>query len=207
MKTLHKHSNRPKQTLLKGFAMTIMKSALSSLVVTIFAIGAVHADSTVTQAASMTAAPAIAPVQHEKKPDLVNMVQQHLGHVKAELKLAPQQESAWQAYATRVNAQAKKMASSRAEMQHASHDQTMATPERLESIASHMRERAQDMSALADATKTLFVQLTPAQRVEFDKISENEVKIFHEKMRHMMMAKTPMSTPTASSTSGATAAQ
>jgi len=87
-------------------------------------------------------------------------VDARLAYLKDSLKITPEQESAWDAYATQVKAQAATMA--------AFHAQGPATgetaAERIEQHASRMKLRAEQAQAMSASVKELFAVLTPEQQ-------------------------------------------
>lgn len=87
-------------------------------------------------------------------------VDARLAYLKDALKITPDQESAWDAYATQVKAQAATMAAFHAQGPNAG--QTAA--ERIEQHASRMKLRAEQAQAMSAAVKELFAVLTPEQQ-------------------------------------------
>lgn len=108
-------------------------------------------------------------MQGHMKMDPVARAQKHLSELQAKLKLADDQQPAWQAFSDQVNAQAKDMASKQDKMKGAMADMTMPTPERMAMMADMMKDRAQAMATMADAVKTFYASLTPEQKTTFDK--------------------------------------
>ncbi len=91
-------------------------------------------------------------------------VDARLNDVKSQLKLAPEQEGAWQAYADKVKEQAQRMQTLRETRPGA----TMNGPDRQAFRASMMRQRADEMDAIAQASRGLYATLTPEQKAAFD---------------------------------------
>jgi hypothetical protein len=83
-----------------------------------------------------------------------------LAYLKNELKITAEQESAWDAYATQVKAQAATMAAFHA--QGPSTAQSAA--ERIEQHAARMKLRAEQAQKLSAAVKDLYAVLTPEQQ-------------------------------------------
>jgi len=90
----------------------------------------------------------------------VERVDARLAYVKNELKITAEQESAWDAYATQVKAQAATMAAFHA--QGPSTAQSAA--ERIEQHAARMKLRAEQAQATSKAVKELYAVLTPEQQ-------------------------------------------
>jgi hypothetical protein len=83
-----------------------------------------------------------------------------LAYLKDELKVTAEQQSAWDAYATQVKAQAATMAAFHA--QGPSTAQSAA--ERIEQHAARMKLRAEQAQATSNAVKELYAVLTPEQQ-------------------------------------------
>lgn len=90
----------------------------------------------------------------------VERVDARLAYLKGELKITAEQESAWDAYATQVKAQAATMAAFHA--QGPSTAQSAA--ERIEQHAARMKLRAEQAQATSKAVKELYAVLTPEQQ-------------------------------------------
>lgn len=106
--------------------------------------------------------------------DPVAAMQKHLDKLKADLKIQPNQEGAWAAYAAKVQEKGQKM--------KALHDQaktqtTLTLPERLDRRASFMQERLADMQDVNTALKALYNTLSADQQAILD-------KHFSHRMRH-----------------------
>jgi len=91
-------------------------------------------------------------------------VEARLSAVKAQLKIAPEQETAWQAYADKVKEQAQRMQTLRESRPGAS----MNGPDRQAFRASMMRQRADEMDTIAQASRGLYATFTPEQKTVFD---------------------------------------
>jgi len=98
--------------------------------------------------------------------DPVARVHQHLGELKAKLKLTQDQQPAWQTFSDQANDQAKHMMSMQGQMK----DKAQTMPERMAQMADMMKDRAQNMSKMADNVKTFYATLTPEQQAAFDKM-------------------------------------
>jgi Spy/CpxP family protein refolding chaperone len=89
--------------------------------------------------------------------------EQHLAHFKDELKLTPQQEPLWQAFADKV----KETAGSGMKAMH-DLDATLPAPERMARMNAMMKERLAAMESSTDAFKRLYDALTPEQKKTAD---------------------------------------
>lgn len=88
----------------------------------------------------------------------------HLAELKTTLKITPEQEPAWDAFAGKVKAQAESMQALRAKAGQPAD----AAPDRLAQRAGFMTQRAAGMEAMAGAMKSLYAVLTPAQKATLD---------------------------------------
>lgn len=91
-------------------------------------------------------------------------MEQRLTFLKNELKITPDQEAAWNAYAENAKAQAVTMEAFRAQSPAAA----QSPAERIEQHADRMNLRAKQMTAVSAAVKDLFAVLTPEQRAVAD---------------------------------------
>ena len=96
------------------------------------------------------------------------MVEGHLAALKVELKITPEQESAWQAFATKSRQQAATMLARRTEMVKQHHAAPLAAPDRLAQRAAFMKEAAANMETMAGAVKDLYAVLSPEQKALAD---------------------------------------
>lgn len=87
---------------------------------------------------------------------------EHLNSLHEELKLTPQQESAWRKFTTSHSKAGKTARMDRAEMK------TMSTPQRLEKRLDHMRMIEKKMTGQLAALKEFYAVLTPEQQKVFD---------------------------------------
>ncbi len=170
--------------------MKTIKSALIVISASALSIGFALADP-----ASATPAPTnMPPVGHMNRHmafDPVVMAQKHLARLKSTLKITPDQETVWQGFADKVNAQAKNMADIRANMRQSTSGTPMTAPERMSQMADSMKTRAQGMADVADAAKTLYDKLSPDQRSAFDTMAAHEAKM-HRNMPGHPMPHAPM---------------
>lgn len=88
-----------------------------------------------------------------------------LAFLKDELKITANQESAWEAYAKQVKAEAATMESFRAQAPAT----TQSAAERLEQRAELARLRAEQVKALSTTVKDLYAALTPEQKTIADR--------------------------------------
>ena len=105
--------------------------------------------------------------KHGQKTQAERMEQRakHLAALKAKLNLTVQQEAAWDAFTASRQGQMPSMADRqaiRAEMAN------MTTPQRVDKMLERAESRRANMIARAQATKTFYAQLTPAQQAVFD---------------------------------------
>jgi len=94
----------------------------------------------------------------------VERSEQRLSFLKNELKITPEQQSAWNAYTEHAKAQAATM-----EAFHAQPAAAAQTPaERSEQRAERMNLRAKQVTAMSAAVKDLYAVLTPEQKAVAD---------------------------------------
>lgn len=86
---------------------------------------------------------------------------QRMERLKAELKLTPAQEPAWNAYVARTAHEPRKPAA-------ADDWSKLTTPQRLEKMQALHNEHNAEMAKRIDATKSFYAQLTPEQQKTFD---------------------------------------
>ena len=86
---------------------------------------------------------------------------QRMERLKAELKITPAQEPAWNAYVARTAHEPRKPAA-------ADDWSKLTTPQRLEKMQALHNERNAEMAKRIDATKSFYAQLTPEQQKTFD---------------------------------------
>jgi Spy/CpxP family protein refolding chaperone len=101
-----------------------------------------------------------------KHGDRSAMMQKRLEKLKAELKIQPNQENAWGAYAAKVNEQGEKMKSHH---QQARANTTLTLPEQLDQRNAFMKQRQASMEDMTVTLKALYSELTPEQRSVMDK--------------------------------------
>ena len=96
--------------------------------------------------------------------DPAAMADSHLSDLKAQLKINPSQEAAWQAFATQAKAQTASMQAMRAQMQQ----DTGTAPERMAQRTTAMQQRAAGMATMTNAFGALYAVLTPEQKTIAD---------------------------------------
>ncbi len=92
--------------------------------------------------------------------------ERHLAHFKDELKITPQQEALWTAYADKVKQNA---GSAMAAMRDRLADAKLSAVERMERMNAIMKERLTAAEAAADSFKQLYASLTPEQKAAADR--------------------------------------
>ena len=88
-----------------------------------------------------------------------------LAFLKSELRITPEQETAWSAYATQAKAQAAAMEAFHAQRPGAA----QSAPERLDQRAEFAKQRAEQVKAMSTAVKDLYAVLTPEQKSTADR--------------------------------------
>jgi protein CpxP len=104
---------------------------------------------------------------HDKGGEHMGMrMRLHMQKLKAELKLAPEQEPAWAALASALTPPTRPPRPDRAQMEK------LSMPERLDKMkqvmAQHHEARAAEMDKHITAVKTFYAALTPEQKKTFD---------------------------------------
>jgi protein CpxP len=90
--------------------------------------------------------------------------EKHLGHFKNELKITPQQEPLWQAFADKVKQNAGSGIKAKQEL-----DAPLPAPERMARHQALLKERLAAMEASTDAFKRLYDTLSPEQKAIADR--------------------------------------
>ena len=88
-----------------------------------------------------------------------------LAHFKAELKLTPQQEPLWNAFAEKAKAEA----GQGMKMMRERSPEKMAAPERMNLMVEVMKNRVAALESLSESFKRLYDGLTPEQKAIADK--------------------------------------
>ena len=109
----------------------------------------------------------VKPGMHDKGGEHMGMrMRLHMQKLKAELKLAPEQEPAWAALASALTPPTRPPRPDRAEMEK------LSMPERLDKMkqvmAQHHEARVAEMDKHITAVKTFYAALTPEQKKTFD---------------------------------------
>ena len=99
-------------------------------------------------------------------PDPVAKVEQRLAGLKGELKITPDQEAVWAAYAEKTRSNVKAI---RDRMDAAMHDQPQTAPERFDRHIELMRARLASFENMDEALKQLYAALTPEQKAAADR--------------------------------------
>ncbi|MFN3883656.1 MAG: Spy/CpxP family protein refolding chaperone [Rhodocyclaceae bacterium] len=118
-----------------------------------------------------TASPAMGPMgkmghHAAMRFDPAERVKARLDYQKYQLKITPDQEALWNAYAEKVQAEAGK---SLAGMRALAADANLTAPERLARRESLMEERLAAMKAVHESFNRLYAVLTPEQKVIADR--------------------------------------
>lgn len=87
---------------------------------------------------------------------------QHLADLKTRLQITPAQEGAWTTFANSLQSAKCGPGMNRQDMEQ------LSTPERIDRMRALRAERAAEADRHGDATKALYVALTPAQQKTFD---------------------------------------
>lgn len=90
---------------------------------------------------------------------------QYLSHLKDQLKITPQQEPLWQAFADKVKASS----GQGMKAMHESMQQPMTAPQRMDKMVEIMKARTSAMESANDSFKRLYDGLTPEQKTAADK--------------------------------------
>lgn len=93
--------------------------------------------------------------------DPAQRVERHLGFLKDQLKLTPEQEPLWQAFAEKAQAEAGKGFKA---MRDQSADANLTAPERMAKMQKLMQERVDAMAGVHDSFNRLYGALTPEQK-------------------------------------------
>ena len=96
-------------------------------------------------------------------------VEGHLASLKVELKITPDQENAWQAFAGKARTQADTMIARRAQFaEQAQSGKSLPAPERLAQRTERMKLGLANMETMTAAVKDLYAVLTPEQKTIAD---------------------------------------
>jgi hypothetical protein len=101
--------------------------------------------------------------------DPAAMAERHLGELKTQLKITPQQEAVWQAFAGKATERAKAMQALHEAQRGDAAAAKLSAPDRMAQHLDVMRKQLDGMQAVQAALKDLYAQLTPEQRLVADK--------------------------------------
>ena len=93
--------------------------------------------------------------------DPAAMADQRLSRLKSDLKITPEQEPLWQAFADRAKSEAGKGMQA---MRDQAKDANLTAPERMNRMADLLKQRAAAMASVNQAFQRLYDGLTPEQR-------------------------------------------
>lgn len=96
-------------------------------------------------------------------------VEGHLAALKVELKITPDQDTAWQAFTTKARQQAETMIARRAQMRSQAPATTPSAPERLAQRTEFAKQGVASMEVMSAAVKDLYAVLTPEQKALADR--------------------------------------
>jgi Spy/CpxP family protein refolding chaperone len=96
-------------------------------------------------------------------------VEGHLAALKVELKITPDQDTAWQAFTTKARQQADTMIARRAQMFSKTPATPQSAPERLAQHAAMAKQGAASLEVMSAAVKDLYAVLTPEQKALADR--------------------------------------
>ena len=102
---------------------------------------------------------------HKNHAERMEQRAKHLTALKAKLNLTAQQEAAWNAFTASKPGQMRSMADRQAMRTEMAN---MTTPQRVDKMLERAEARRANMIERAQATKTFYAQLTPAQQAVFD---------------------------------------
>ncbi len=95
-------------------------------------------------------------------------VEGHLAALKVELKITPEQDTAWQAFTTKARQQSETMPARRAQMSAQASATNQSAPERLAQRTAFAKQRIAGMETMTAAVKDLYAVLTPEQKALAD---------------------------------------
>jgi Spy/CpxP family protein refolding chaperone len=96
-------------------------------------------------------------------------VEGHLAALKVELKITPDQDTAWQAFTTKARQQAETMPAQRAQMFAQMQATDQSAPDRLAQRTEFAKQRIARMETMTAAVKDLYAVLTPEQKTLADR--------------------------------------
>ncbi|GLS14736.1 Spy/CpxP family protein refolding chaperone [Hydrogenophaga electricum] len=168
-------------TLTRSFIATVLATTIAGLSATAIAQGAATQPPATPVPQAAQASPDAKPAQPrrearhaqrgERLQKMEKMRAEHQAKLKAELKLAPEQEAAWAAFVARTTPQRP------AQPPEAPQDWAkLTTPERLDRMTALKAERDAAFTQRIDATRSFYGQLTAEQKQVFDQ----QARPFHQ---------------------------
>lgn len=150
----------------KALIATLLATAFAGAAVTAIAQNASAPEDLRAQHMAQRGAP-MDPAQRAEmqKSMQARMAERHtarMDRLKAELKLAPAQEAAWNAYVARTEPTPPKAPPAQQDWSE------LTTPQRMDAMQALHAERSADMSKRIEATKSFYAQLTAEQQKTFD---------------------------------------
>ena len=97
-------------------------------------------------------------------------VEGHLAALKVELKITPDQESAWKTFTDKARQQADTMIARRVQMFSQAPAVTQSAPERLAQRTEFAKQALASMEAMTAAVKDIYAVLTPEQKALADRL-------------------------------------
>ncbi|MDR0201585.1 MAG: Spy/CpxP family protein refolding chaperone [Delftia acidovorans] len=124
------------------------------------------------------AAPAAAATTTAPKPDRSMHMQQRIAKLKADLKLTPAQETAWNTYAATFKPGERSQRMEREDFAK------LTTPQRIDKMREMRAQRAADADRRGEATKAFYAQLDASQQKTFDAATLHKGHPGHHGMDH-----------------------
>lgn len=97
-------------------------------------------------------------------------IEGHLAALKVELKITPDQDSAWQAFTAKARQQGETMLARRAQMSAQMSGTALPAPERLAQRTEFAKQGVAGMELMSAAVKDLYAALTPEQKTIGDQL-------------------------------------
>ena len=114
-------------------------------------------------------------LQGNMKLDLVERAQKNLSELKGMLNLTKEQDPAWADFYNQLTVQAQDVTAMRESVKKEIQNLPQTAPERMNMMASRMKDRAQHMTTMADSVNVFYNVLTPEQRITFNKMQINKM--------------------------------
>lgn len=112
--------------------------------------------------------------------DMGARVEARLAHLKGELKITPQQEALWSAYADKVK---QGVGSGVRAMRDKAGEASISASERMERMTAAMKARLASMESISAAFKDLYASLSPEQKVAADNHMSHMGRMGHRDQR------------------------